>query len=163
VWRGNPKNMNDHNRSMDRAGFDELVYALRADGNGLWSLQIGEGADWADPHPEFQHFAWAPSSPDWLDTAKALRRIDRLVTIDSAVMHLSASLGVHTWGLLCYAHDWRYPEMGNLPEWYPNLSLIRQERPRDWESAIASLLRRMGEEGHTIRHDGYLRPLDQSV
>jgi hypothetical protein len=162
VWRGNPKNLNDSNRSMPREAFERLCEALTpvAGLSPLYSFQIGEGADWrARVRPEDPTrledlcYQLPPSSGDWFDTAKSLRRIDRLVTIDSAVMHLAASMGVETWGLLCYPHDWRFPETGEMPEWYPTLRLIRQERPGDWDSAIRVLLDRMGSERHTITRE----------
>lgn len=154
VWRGNPKNLNDHNRSMPREVFEQLATALKpvAD-DRLYSFQIGAGADWCiRPDPEMPNrrvlfcYPLPPSTGDWLDTAKALRRIDRLVTIDSAVMHLAGSLGIETWCLNCYADDFRFPIAGDYDQWYHDVRLIRQERPGDWDSCIAQLLARLSGE-----------------
>lgn len=156
VWRGNPKNANDANRSMPREAFEQLVEALRpvADRRPLYSFQMGKGRDWnvrtrPDSVAGLQEILCHPLPPesgDWFDTAKSLRRIDRLVTIDSAVMHLAGSLGVETWSLNCYADDFRFPIAGDYDQWYDSVRLIRQEQPGDWDSCIAQLLARLSGE-----------------
>lgn len=156
VWRGNPKNLNDHNRSMPREAFEKLAEALKpvTDPLPLYSFQMGYGRDWnvrtrPDSVAGLQEvlcYNLPPESGDWFDTAKSLRRIDRLVTIDSAVMHLAGSLGVETWSLNCYADDFRFPVSGDYDQWYDSVRLIRQEKPGDWDSCIAQLLARLSAE-----------------
>jgi len=151
VWRGNPKNANDANRSMPRETYELLVGSLQ--GVAYWplySFQFGEGADWwyrtRPDNPKLRDVLCHPLPPstgDWFDTAKSLRRIDRLVTIDSAVMHLAGSLGVETWCLLCYPDDFRFPIAGDYDQWYDSVRLIRQEKPGDWDSCIRQLLARL--------------------
>lgn len=154
VWRGNPKNRNDANRSMDRPSATTLFETLRAGAHDLgqvtgyqvygpfYSFQRGAGEDWFDGNRLVSTHHLTPPG-DWLSTAIGLQRVERLVTIDSAVMHLAGSLDIETWCLLCYAHDWRFPETGDMPEWYPSVRFIRQPVPGDWDGAIADLMRQL--------------------
>ena len=68
------------------------------------------------------------------DTIGILQNIDLVVTSDTALPHLSATLGVKTWLLLPYSPDWRwFLELKNSP-WYEHVKLYRQEEFNKWDS-----------------------------
>lgn len=128
VYRGNPRQLNDAHRSMGRADVLLLVRALQEQGLIVYSFQRGDSAEWTDCEPRGQG--------DWFETATEMLDIHVIVSVDSAPMHLAAALGIPTIGLLCYDHDFRYPDAGDIPEWYPTLRLARQTAPGDWQSCI---------------------------
>jgi hypothetical protein len=78
-------------------------------------------------------------SGDWLDTARILRSLDGLVTVDTSLAHLAGAMGLPAWVLLPYSPDWRWGFAGDRTPWYPSLHLLRQSAPRDWRGPIARL------------------------
>lgn len=82
----------------------------------------------------------APEITDFNDTMAIIACLDAVVSVDTAVAHLSASMGQRTVVLSRFAPDWRW-EAGadGRPYWYPGVEVLRQEAPRDWSAPIARL------------------------
>ena len=64
---------------------------------------------------------------DFIDTAELIHNVDLVVTIDTGVAHLSATLGKETWILLHRINDWRWLRQRTDSPWYPSVKLYRQE------------------------------------
>jgi hypothetical protein len=80
---------------------------------------------------------------DFLEIAAILLACDRLISADSAVVHLAGALGHPTSLLLKTIPDWRWGLEGESSFWYPpSLRLLRQRRRGDW----AELLERLAAE-----------------
>jgi Flp pilus assembly protein TadD len=134
AWRGNPEHMNDRNRSLDAA---KLAPALDAPGLSLVSLQkdarpdelaaLGPGVFDAGPH-----------LADMAETAAVIANLDIVLTVDSAIAHLSGAVGARTLVLVPFSPDWRWLLARDGSPWYPSLRLFRQPAPGDWASAIGS-------------------------
>jgi hypothetical protein len=73
---------------------------------------------------------------DPLQTARLMRAMDLVITIDSMPAHLAGALGVPTWTLLPTDADWRWMEDRDDSPWYPAMRLFRQQRPGDWADVI---------------------------
>lgn len=79
----------------------------------------------------------ATGAHDFLETAEIVAGLDLVVTVDTSMAHLAASLGVPTWVLLpAVGADWRWLTGRTDSPWYPSLRLIRQSRAGDWTSAL---------------------------
>jgi ADP-heptose:LPS heptosyltransferase len=77
---------------------------------------------------------------DFRDTAAALLNLDLVVTADTAVAHLSATLGVPTFILVpAFGTDWRWQLGREDSPWYPAARLYRQPKIGDWPSVITRL------------------------
>lgn len=80
-----------------------------------------------------------------LATARLMRALDLVVTIDSMTAHLAGALGVPVWTLLHADPDWRWMRGRADSPWYPTMRLFRQERAGEWAPVIdrvrAELLR----------------------
>ena len=78
-------------------------------------------------HPLLQeHLPGATPSSSWLDTYQQLTKLDGLLCIDSAIVHLAGLVGLPTMLVLNTPCDWRWGMTGNSSRWYPNLFLSRQ-------------------------------------
>jgi hypothetical protein len=71
-----------------------------------------------------------------LATAKALKGIDLLITVDTMVAHLAGALARPVWTLLPFECDWRWMLDREDSPWYPTMRLFRQPRPLDWDAVI---------------------------
>ena len=76
-------------------------------------------------------------SDDVLQTARAMKALDLVITVDSMPAHLAGALGVPVWTLLHSDPDWRWMEGRDDSPWYPTMRLFRQARPGAWEDVVA--------------------------
>ena len=76
------------------------------------------------------------------DTAALIACLDVVISVDSAVSHLSAAQGRPTWIMLNdYAVDWRWlRDRGDSP-WYPTVKLYRQTTLGDWQPTLKDLFK----------------------
>jgi len=134
VWSGQPSHNNDSNRSIELsrlAGLfeDPLVscFSLQsdlrtADGDALRSL------------PNLVHLGGGLR--DFADTAAIISLLDVVISVDTAVAHLTGALGKPVVILLPYAADFRWMRNRDDTPWYPTAKLFRQPAFGDWDSVI---------------------------
>jgi Flp pilus assembly protein TadD len=89
----------------------------------LQSLQVGADSQEAEAWRPWLELS--PALADWEDTARALEKLDGLISVDTAVAHLAGSLGVPTLLLLPEPCDWRWGLQGERTPWYPSVRLLR--------------------------------------
>jgi hypothetical protein len=137
VWAGRGSHPNDENRSMRLAALAPLG-ALA--GVSLVSLQKG-------PAQAGIGYYWGratlvnlgPEIEDFADTMAIIDRLERVVTVDTAVAHLAGAMGKEVWVMLPYAPDWRWLLDRADSPWYPSARLFRQGADRDWAPVIAAI------------------------
>ncbi|HYD69447.1 tetratricopeptide repeat-containing glycosyltransferase family protein [Azospirillum sp.] len=134
VWAGSRHHQNDRSRSLP---FSSLAPLWRIPGVRWFSLQVGERAADLKEAPPGQIEDLAPALSEFAETAEAVRHLDLVVTVDTAVAHLAGGLGVPTWIMLPFAPDWRWLENREDSPWYPTVRLFRQPARGDWESVMA--------------------------
>jgi len=146
VWAGNPNHFNDRNRSVEPALF-RLLTALPD--VSVYSLQVGREGE-AERVFGKDVTNLAPRLTDFADTAAAIKALDLVISVDTAVAHIAGALGQAVWVLLPFMPDWRWLLDRADSPWYPTARLYRQPKPGDWQSVIervASDLARARNEG----------------
>lgn len=73
---------------------------------------------------------------DFTDTAALMENLDLIITVDTAVAHMAATLGRPTWTLCRMGGCWRWGTQGETTHWYPDMTLFRQNKMDDWEEVI---------------------------
>ncbi|MEX0701266.1 MAG: tetratricopeptide repeat protein [Planctomycetales bacterium] len=145
VWRGNPRQARDVVRSCPPRHLSPL---LETPAVQFFSLQAGNDAfrELAEvlPQPELV-IDLGGRLRDFRDTAAALRRLDLLISVDTAAAHLAGALGRPVWTLLCRTPDWRWGLARDDSPWYPTMRLFRQERWGDWPGVIAAVGKALAE------------------
>jgi tetratricopeptide (TPR) repeat protein len=143
AWAGNPAHANDRNRSID---LKLLAPLLALPGISFVSLQrelrAGDEEVLAR-HPNVKNIGDALA--DMADSAAVLTLCDLLISVDTAVAHLSGALGRAPWVLLPFAPDWRWTLQGEKSPWYPQARLFRQTALGDWASVVAQLRDALGQ------------------
>jgi tetratricopeptide (TPR) repeat protein len=145
-WQGNPERNIDRGRSIPLSAFHPIS---QIPGIRLISLQKMHGLDQLanlqpdmlidTPAPEFDSGADA-----FIDTAALMQKLDLIVSSDTSVAHLAATLGRPTWIALKYVPEWRWMLGRNDSPWYPTVRLFRQPTLNRWApvfDAIAVALR----------------------
>lgn len=137
VWAGNSRHQNDHNRSLSLSQFSRILpptggklYCLQKDMRQADRDQLTSIASLHDLNRDLEDLA---------QTSALVERLQLVVTVDTAVAHLAASLGIPVWILLPYAADWRWGMSGDRCAWYPSARLFRQTRPGDWDSVLQTV------------------------
>ncbi len=79
-------------------------------------------------------------SDDILETARTMRALDLVVSVDSMPAHLAGALAVPVWTLLRADADWRWMQ-GPTSPWYPTMRLFRQETEGEWTPVLERVAR----------------------
>lgn len=133
VWAGGAALKHDYLRSSTLADWRRL---WDVDGVSMYSLQKD------DPSNQAAYFDLplvniAADCPTWAQTMAAIEKMDLIVTVDTAVAHVAASLNKPTWILLSDRHtDFRWLlERDDCP-WYPSVKLFRRAFAEPWSDVL---------------------------
>ena len=129
VWRGGDW---DPRRDVP---FSLISRLADVDEISLYVLQ--QDADECERHDRFRTIL--QKNGDALSTARIVRALDLVISVDSMPAHLAGSLGIRTWILLQKDADWRWMKDRNDSPWYPTMRLFRQRSAGDWEPVIADI------------------------
>jgi ADP-heptose:LPS heptosyltransferase len=69
--------------------------------------------------------------------------LDLVITVDTAIAHLTGAMRKPVWTLLSHPPDWRWGMQGASTTLYPTMRLFRQSRPQDWNSVLEEVERRL--------------------
>ena len=128
-----------HKRSLPPQALGTLVEGLHRAGAQLVNLQVGPDRDAAALLASRFAEALDPSA-DFAATAAAVRQLDLVITVDTAMAHLAGALGHPGWVLLPWSADPRWLRQRTDSSWYPSLQLWRQPTSGDWLAVVDALL-----------------------
>jgi len=130
IWKTNPKSDYSMEKSCTIDDFN-ILFELNRNFN-FFSLQREE--HFLPSHYKCINLAKAIDS--FAHTAALLMHLDLIITVDTALAHLSGAMERPTWTILPYNHDWRYGVDGKKSPWYPEMKLFRQEKKGDWKGVF---------------------------
>lgn len=116
-----------------------LVEGLRACGAEPMTLQFGADATLADALGLDLSQPYLPLD-DFARTARVLRGLDLVISVDTSMAHMVGAMGQPGWVLLPWSADPRWLRQRHDCPWYPSLRLFRQPHSGDWDGAIEALL-----------------------
>ena len=137
VWSGGTTHKDDRRRSIQLKDYLEHC----TDDFEYFSLQkeVRE-SDLQDlQNSAIRHFA--DDLHDFADTAALISQMDLVISVDTSVAHLAASLGKPTLILIPYAPDWRWMLDRDDSPWYPTVKLYRQTTLGDWQPTLQNLFK----------------------
>jgi hypothetical protein len=137
VWSGDPAHDNDSNRSMRLTTFAPLFDVADID---FVSLQYRIRNEDQAPLQQCPNlFRCEQNFRDFADTAAVIANLDAVISIDSAVAHLTGAMGKPLFLMLPLGADFRWlRERGDSP-WYPTARLYRQQQFSDWPGVVETL------------------------
>jgi hypothetical protein len=146
AWSGRPSHPNNIRRSMRL----EILTPLA----GMPNIQFVSlqkpfpAADRAlvDQFPGLEDFS--ESLTDFGESAALIATLDLVITVDTAVAHLTGALGCAVWVMLPKTADWRWLLERDDNPWYPSARLFRQQRPGAWDQVVAQIVAALGSEAH---------------
>jgi len=127
AWTGGNMNTGKARRSLD---LDELLPILRQDATFV-SLQYMDSPEIhalkRDHGITIHHWKRATQSDDYDDTAALVAELDLVISVQTAVVHLSGALGQKCWAMLPKTPRWFYGISGSKLPWYESVKLYRQK------------------------------------
>lgn len=141
-WAGNPGHRNDHNRSLPLPLLERI---LGMPGLQFVSLQQnlreGDGEILARHNVDTSAIASAKSLGD---TARLVSQLDLVISVDTAVAHLTGAMGRPLWVLIPFRPYWVWLRRREDSPWYPAAKLFRQTRIGDWETVVGRVAAELG-------------------
>jgi tetratricopeptide (TPR) repeat protein len=138
-WAGNWLHKNDKHRSIPLAKFAPLFDAMGVTFVSLQQLRPGENKEFdtlVANNTDLRSFYF----DDFRDTAAAMLNLDMVISVDTSVAHLAATLGIPTKVLVpAFGTDWRWGLGRSDSPWYRSATIYRQPKVGDWVSVIDKL------------------------
>lgn len=122
-----------------------MLAPLRHENIDFYSLQRGGAAESELTELTARQWAGPPVIDfvrllhDFSDTAALVENLDLVITVETAVAHLSGALGRPVWIMCSFDTCWRWLLDRSDSPWYPTARLFRQERPGDWAPVVARI------------------------
>ncbi len=130
-WRGNPAYPANARRSLPVSMLTQLA-ALP--GTQLVALHKEDALAGTGLHGLIA--APCRDDRDLADTAAVIEQLDLVLSVDTAILHLAGSLNTPCAALLSHEGFWYWGHDDHSP-WYPQITLLRQPRPGDWDAVMA--------------------------
>lgn len=78
---------------------------------------------------------------DWVTTAHIIAELDLVITVDTSVAHLAATMGKPTICMLpSQGVDWRWLEKGESTPWYASMRLVRKRPDQSWRDVVGGVV-----------------------
>ncbi|MFH0733400.1 MAG: tetratricopeptide repeat protein [bacterium] len=138
VWAGNPNHPNDHNRSIP---LDFMQILFNISDTQFYLLQKNFGLKQkTEIIGNFKNIIDLENDLNDIETTVAvLLNMDIIITVDTMIAHLAASLNIKTLLLLPYLPDWRWLLNRSDSIWYNSMQIFRQPNPGDWITTIENV------------------------
>ena len=136
-WQGG---INKTGKTRRSVALDSLLPILRQNATFV-SLQYKNAPDDIQLLEEkygikIHHWKRAAEAHDYDETAALVAELDLVVSVTTAVIHLSGALGVPCLVLVPKHPRWFYGLEGEEVPWYKSVKLIRQKKAGDWLDPI---------------------------
>ena len=135
-WAGNPLHKEDLQRSL---AFKQLWPLFKVENTSFVSLQRTNAPSKEETAGLDNFHDWSTELNGFADTAALISCLDLVISVDTAVAHLSGALGQKTWTLIPFIPEWRWMRDTESSPWYRSMRLIRQKKIRGWSDAMRQM------------------------
>lgn len=142
-WRGGVGYTGKKRRSLS---LEVLLPVLRLPGMQFVNLQYTDARDEMRQLEQrhsvrVQH--WQEAIDDYDQTAALVCALDGVLTVCTAIVHLTGALGRPALVMVPFGADWRYGAAGEGMAWYPSVRLVRQRRVGEWSEVLEEISNRL--------------------
>ena len=137
-WQGNKNYTDDIKRSIPLIKFEKIIKNKNLD---IISFQKGFGSEQIKKN-QFENyikdfsFEIDMDNDAFKDTVSILKKINLLITVDSAIAHIAGTMGIKTWLLLFHNPHWVWQLQRNDFIFYKSVEIIEQDKPGDWNNVF---------------------------
>jgi hypothetical protein len=117
---------------------DQMLSLIQRNPTYDWvNLQIDASAEDISKMTVMKCHVYNDQIKDFADTTGLMHHLDVVISVDTAVAHLSGAMGRPTWiPLNAFGTDWRWLLNRDDSPWYPSARLFRQPTPGDWTTPL---------------------------
>lgn len=139
-WAGMARTSDPNAAAIDAirsAALEQFAELAKIEGIVWASLQKGPPAEQIKATPAGMTIAdFTEDMYDFYETCCAAANCDLVISVDTAVVHATASVGIPTWLLSRWDGCWRWFGDRKDSPWYPSLRQFVQPSPNDWDGMI---------------------------
>ena len=135
-WSGNIEHKNNHNRSMLFDNFSELLEFPFE----FYSLQKEVKHEDTQKLKKANVIDYQNLLTNFSDTASLVNMMDIVISVDTAIAHLSGALGKKTFLLLPDKSSFLWMGESKSSPWYPTIKIFRQKKLGDWSLPIKEII-----------------------
>jgi len=143
-WRGGVGITGKKRRSFS---LEQLAPLLRLPATQYVNLQytdVREELRQLESRQSLKVHHWPEAIDDYDQTAALVCALDGVLTVCTAIVHLTGALGRPALVMVPFGADWRYGGEGERIVWYPSVRLIRQRQVGEWSDVLQEVSRRIG-------------------
>ena len=138
-WRGGADRTRRNLRSIDLIQLAPLFRLTDVTFVNLQYDDVAEECDVASAVFGRPIVQFPEAIADYDETAALVCALDLVVSVQTAIVHLTGALGKRALVMLPFSPEWRYMRSGDRMLWYPSVKLFRQEKPKDWGPVIEKI------------------------
>jgi tetratricopeptide (TPR) repeat protein len=141
-WQGNPEYDQDLHRCVNLSQMFEAIKSIDAD---FYSIQRDNGLEQLNQYPEIKNMENYMTSYE--ETMSILNNLDIVITTCTSIAHMSAAMGKRTFIFIPITAYYTWSHSMKQSPWYgDNVTLLRQEVPRDWTGPVKELIETISKE-----------------
>lgn len=136
VWRGATKTMFDRMIPLEK-----LTELFEIEDTQFYSFQLDCTEEEKELLRKYSNIIdMKPYVNDYSDTAAALMQMDRVISIDTSLIHMAGVVGVKSYLMLPFEQEWRwYGGKNGISPWYETVKMFRQTPDCSWDSVVKSV------------------------
>ena len=137
-WQGNKNYYGDDKRSIPLHEFEQII---KNNKYSIISLQKNLGVEQIKQNNYEKYILDYSLEIDnnedaYKDSISILRNLDLVITSDSSIAHLAATMNINTWIALSYNPDWRWYIEIKKSVFYNTIKIFQQKKPGNWQSVF---------------------------
>ncbi len=122
-WRGSQKHKHSKIRDLS---LDEFLFLSQKNNYQLYSYQLDTDDNEDKILADNNIINLKPYIKDFYDSYTFLKKMDIVITVDTAILHLAASANYpKVYAYIPFFNDWRWLNGSNPNLWYNNLTLLK--------------------------------------
>jgi tetratricopeptide (TPR) repeat protein len=140
-WRGGVGYTGKTRRSLS---LEQLLPVLHLPGIQFVNLQYTDVREELRQLDSIKIHHWQEAIDDYDQTAALVCALDGVLTVCTALVHLTGALGRPALVMVPFGADWRYGASDERMPWYPSVRLLRQRRVGEWAEVLEEVRLRLG-------------------
>lgn len=141
AWIPNLENKDMADRVLELNFFNNISKIKNIELISLQKNFIPNEADKATNVTYFENLDKGPNA--FSDSICIIKNIDLIISIDTSVAHLAATLKKPTWIILKADADWRWFLNSDKTQWYSSAKLFRQDQINNWDQVSSNIEREL--------------------
>ena len=140
-WQGD--HINNKNDSQRSILLNELEQILKLNEIKFFSLQKDFGKEQIEKYNFsnlITNFYDNIDKEPFEDTLSIIENLDLVISVDTALAHISATTGIKTWIMIPKVPDFRWGLKKSSTIWYDSVSLYRQKKMHDWKPVVLEIV-----------------------